>query len=123
MHLSPDPVSPKSTLVFPCVLLYPTDAQSDFVKVFAETDSIADHLDYIFPLPWDERGKYTLDSVDCYMDTASGGMVKAGKKMSLLEILMGGKIELVDGLARINVVPSKKASGWIAEVKARKASS
>ncbi|OAL75659.1 TPR repeat protein [Trichophyton violaceum] len=120
MKLSPDPLSPESTLVFPCVLLYPMHAQSDFIKEFAETDTIAQHLEYIFPLPWDKNGEYTIDSVDCYMETAAGGMIKPGKKVSLLAILGGGKVEVVDGLLRINVVPTKMAGKWIAEMKVRK---
>ncbi|PGH23619.1 hypothetical protein AJ80_02400 [Polytolypa hystricis UAMH7299] len=120
MHLSPDPLSATSTLVFPCVLLYPMDAQSDFIKEFSETHTIADHLEYIFPLPWDERQEYTVDSVDCFMETAAGGLIKAGKKMSLLKIISGGKIELVDGMVKINVVPASKAAKWIAEMKAKR---
>jgi hypothetical protein len=120
MALTPDPLSPESTLVFPCVLLYPTDAQSDFIKAFGELESIADHLSYIFPLPWDKDGQYTLDSVDCYLETVTGGLIKAGKKIPLLKILSGGKVEVVDGLVKINVVPTSKAAGWIAEMKARR---
>lgn len=120
IRLEPDPLSPESRVVFPCVLLYPMDAQSDFIKGFEETHSIADHLDYIFPLPWDDKGEYTIDSVECYMETATGGLIKAGKKMSLLRILTGGKVEVVDSLVRINIVPTSKAKAWIAEMKVRK---
>jgi len=122
VHLAPDPLSPESTLVFPAVFLYPMDAQSDFVKKFSEMDTIADHLSYIFPLPWDSKQEYTLGSVDCYVETVSGGLIKAGKKVPLLKILSGGKVEVVDGLVRINVVPTAKAGKWIEEMKARKGS-
>ncbi|KAL2003733.1 hypothetical protein VTN02DRAFT_2498 [Thermoascus thermophilus] len=122
IHLAPDPLSPESTLVFPTVFLYPMDAQSDFIKSFSEMDSIADHLGYIFPLPWDSKQEYTLGSVDCYMETVSGGLIKAGKKLPLLQILSGGKVEVVDGLVRIHVVPTAKAGKWIEEMKARRAS-
>jgi hypothetical protein len=94
--------------------------QSDFIKVFAEKDPIIDHLTYIMPLPWDSKGEYTVDTVDCYMDTISGGLVKVGKKKSLLEALSDQKTEVVDGLVRIHVVPSKLASKWIEEVKQKK---
>ncbi|PGG99836.1 hypothetical protein GX51_06128 [Blastomyces parvus] len=120
IHLSPDPLSPKSTLVFPSVFLYPMDAQSDFVKSFVETDTIGDHLSYIFPLPWDSRQEYKLDSVDCFMETATGGLIKVGKKMPLLKILAGGKVEVVDSLVNINIVPTSKSKQWIEEMKARK---
>ncbi|KAL2371544.1 tetratricopeptide repeat domain-containing protein [Blastomyces gilchristii SLH14081] len=120
IHLSPDPLSPKSTLVFPSVFLYPMDAQSDFVKAFAETETIGDHLSYIFPLPWDSRQEYKLDSVDCFMETAAGGLIKVGKKIPLLKILAGGKVEVVDSLVNINIVPTGKSKQWIEEMKARK---
>ncbi|KAK2787608.1 hypothetical protein FQN53_005058 [Emmonsiellopsis sp. PD_33] len=123
LHLSPDPLSPTSALVFPAVFLYPMDAQSDFIKAFTETESIADHLGYIFPLPWDERGDYRPDSVECFMETVSGGLIKVGKKMSLLRILSGGKVEIVDGLVKINVVPGRLVKGWVEEMKTRRAGS
>jgi Cns1/TTC4 Wheel domain len=113
IHLSPDPMDPKSMLVFPVVFLYPIHAQSDFVKQFAEKDAIVDHLSYIFPLPWDTRQEYRIDRVDCYMDTISGGMVKIGKKLSLLQALTTGKTQIVDGLVKIHVVPSSLAGKWI----------
>ncbi|KAL2869791.1 HSP70/90 family co-chaperone CNS1 [Aspergillus lucknowensis] len=120
IRLSPDPLSPESTLEFPAVLLYPMDAQSDFIKAFSETHSIEDHLEYIFPLPWDAKKEYTVQSVDCYMDTHTGGLVKAGKKIPLLQILSGSKVEIVDELVRIYVVPTAKSKEFIATMKARK---
>lgn len=123
IHLSPDPLSPESTLVFPAVFLYPMDAQSDFIKSFAETNSIADHLDYIFPLPWDSRQEYKSESVDCYMETVAGGLIKAGKKLPLLKLLAGGKVEVVDEIVRINIVPTSKAGIWIEEMKKKKTKS
>ena len=120
IHLTPDPLSPKSTLVFPVILLYPMHNQSDFIKVFAEKDPMIDHLTYIMPLPWDDKGEYSVDAVDCYMDTVTGGLVKVGKKKSLLEALSDQKTEVVDGLVRIHVVPSKLAPKWIEEVKRKK---
>ncbi|OJJ82650.1 HSP70/90 family co-chaperone CNS1 [Aspergillus glaucus CBS 516.65] len=120
--LSPDPLSPDSTLEFPAVFLYPTDAQSDFIKAFSEMHSIEDHLDYIFPLPWDTKKEYTIDNVECYMQTVAGGLIKAGKKLPLLQILSGGKVEVVDELVAIYVVPSSKTGRFISEMKARKES-
>ncbi|KAL2821396.1 hypothetical protein BDW59DRAFT_150049 [Aspergillus cavernicola] len=121
IRLTPDPLSPESTLEFPTVLLYPMDAESDFIKGFSETNSIEDHLEYIFPLPWDSRKEYTIQSVDCYMDTSTGGLIKAGKKLPLLQILSGSNVEVVDELVRIYVVPTKKNKEFIAAMKARKA--
>jgi len=123
IHLSPDPISPKSTLVFPVILLYPLHAQSDFIKAFPEQDTIPQHLEYIFPLPWDTAHEYSIGSVEFYMETISGGLIKVGRNMSLLGILGGGKVEIVDGVVRANVLLKGKAGKWIEEVKARKGKS
>lgn len=120
IHLSPDPVAPTSTLMFPVVLLYPLHLQSDFVKAFPETDTVSQHLEYIFPLPWDEQHEYTLNAVEYYMETSSGGLIKAGKKVSLGKVLGSPGVEIVDGIVRINVLLKARASGWIEEMKARK---
>lgn len=120
VHLTPDPLSPESTLVFPTMILYPLHAQTDFVKGVSEMDCVADHLEYLFPLPWDEANEYQLGRVDCYMETVTGGLIKAGKKLPLLKILSGGKVEIVDELVRIMVVPTAKAQTFIQEFKERK---
>lgn len=123
IRLVPDPLSPESSVEFPAVFLYPMHAQSDFIKAFSELTSIADHLGYIFPLPWDEKKEYTVDGVDCFMETVTKGLIKAGKKLPLLQILSGGKVEVVDELVRIHVVPTALTGKFIAEMKARKESS
>ena len=120
IRLSPDPLSLNSLLEFPMMLLYPLHSQSDFIKAAAENRSLSDHLSYILPLPWDEKGEYKAASVDCYMDTMSGGMVKVGKKLTLLEVLSNGKTEVVDSLVRVHVVPTSLAPEWLTEVKRKK---
>ena len=120
IHLSPDPISPTSTLKFPTVLLYPLHLQSDFVKAFSETDTVPQHLEYIFPLPWDEKHEYTVQNVEYYMETGSGGLIKVGKNVSLGKVLGSGGVEVVDGIVRINVVLKSGAKAWIEEMKTRK---
>lgn len=120
VHLSPDPLSPTSTIMFPVVLLYPLDLQSDFVKAFPETDTVPQHLNYIFPLPWDIRKAYNLPTVDFFMETGSGGLVKVGKNVTLGKVLGSDGVEVVDGIVRINVVPKSRAKVWIEEVRVRK---
>jgi hypothetical protein len=115
-----NPLDPSSNLTFPVVILYPTHAQSDFVKAFSEREKVGEHLEYIFPLPWDEKHEYTVDNVEAYMETTAGGLIKVGKKMSLGKVLGSGKPEVVDGLATISVVPKDRAADWIAEFKLRR---
>lgn len=115
-----NPLDPSSLLSFPVLLLYPTHSQSDFIKAFGELQTLNQHLEYIFPLPWDEKQEFTLDDVEAYMETTEGGLIKMGKKMTLNKVLGSGKCEVVDGLVRISVVPKSKAAGWIEEFKKRK---
>ncbi|OQD79344.1 hypothetical protein PENANT_c053G10583 [Penicillium antarcticum] len=120
IRLVPDPLSPESTVEFPAVFLYPMEAQSDFIKSFSEMNSITDHLEYLFPLPWDTKKEYNINNVECFMQTVTGGLIKAGKKLPLLQILSGGKVEVVDELVSIFIVPLSKTGKFIAEMKARK---
>ncbi|KAI1756936.1 TPR-like protein [Xylaria castorea] len=121
VKLVPDPDDPASHLCFPTVLLYPAHLESDFIKAFKETDSLADHLGYVFPLPWDTEGAYTLAGVECYMETVTGGLIKLGKKVPLLKVLSGGKVEVVDEVVRIFALPKAQAAGWVEEFKMKKA--
>ena len=109
-----------SELTFPVLLLYPAHSQTDFIKACSEKENLEQHLEYIFPLPWDEGREYTVDNVEAYMETAAGGLIKAGKKMALGKILGSGKVEVTDGLVRISVLPKSRAADWIEEFKRRK---
>lgn len=113
-------LDPSSTLSFPVILLYPEHGQSDFVKAFSEAEKLGDHLEYIFPLPWDEQHEYTLDNVEAYMETSIGGLIKVGKNMTLGKVLGCGKTEIVDGLVKISVIPKSRAANWIEEFKKRR---
>jgi hypothetical protein len=115
-----DPADAASTLSVPVLILYPLAEQTDLIKQFEENHSLNDHLAYIFPLPWDKLNEYVAENVDCYIGTPSGGLVKAGKKLSLRKIFETGKIEMVDGMLQVYVVPRTKAETWISTYKERK---
>lgn len=123
VRLVPDPVDPTSSLVFPTVLLYPLHLQSDFIKEFGETETLGERLDYILGerAPWDAEGEYRPKEVECYMETPTGGLIKVGRKVTLLKVLGGGTVEVVDQVVRVFVVPKAKAEGWVAEFKRKKA--
>jgi len=121
IQLVPDPISPESTLSFPAVLLYPLHLESDFIKAFNETESLGHHLSYILPLPWDKKGDYVPSRVECYMETMTGGLIKVGRKVSLLMVLSSGNVEVVDEVVKIFVVPKAKAEEWVKDFKKKKA--
>lgn len=121
ISLVPDPVDPTSSVTFPTVLLYPLQLESDFIKGFGETESLGDHLSYMLPTPWDQKGEYTPVGVECYMETITGGLVKVGRKVTLLKVLAAGNVEVVDEVVKIFVVPKAKAPAWIEDFKRKKA--
>lgn len=121
VRLVPDPDDAQSQLAFPALLLYPLHFETDFVKAFEETQTLEDHLAYIFPLPWDADGAYRLPAVSCYVETSDGGLLRMGRKASLLRVLSTGRVVVVDDVVRIFVVPTDRAEAWIATFKAQKA--
>ncbi|KAI5866665.1 TPR-like protein [Durotheca rogersii] len=122
IRLVPDPDDARSALAFPAVLVYPAHMLSDLVKAFGEADTLADHLAYVLPPPWDEGGEYaSAAAVECYMETAAGGLVRVGRKASLLKTLTSADVEVVDQLLRIYVLPKTRAAAWVREFKDRKA--
>jgi len=121
VQLVPDPDDPRSALSFPALLLYPVHFESDFIKAFEETHTVTDHLSYVFPLPWDQQGVYHVDNVECYVETKEGGLLKMGKKVNLLKVLSSGKVEVVDEVVKIFVLPKGEAEAWIKKFKEQKA--
>lgn len=121
IELVPDPIDPTSTISFPIVLLYPLHLESDFIKAFNEMEPLGHHLDYILPVPWDQKGEYTPNRVECYMETVTGGLIKVGRKVSLLKVLSSGSVEVVDEVVKIFVVPKTKAEEWVQDFKRKKA--
>ena len=123
VKLVPDPLDPQSELVFPTVLLYPLTLQSDFIKAFGETETIASRLQAVLAErpPWDRDGEYRYKGVECYMETLKGGLIKVGKNVSLLKVLSAGTVEVVDEVVKIFVLPKAKAEAWIQDFKMKKA--
>jgi tetratricopeptide (TPR) repeat protein len=125
VRLEPDEDSAESLLVFPAMLVYPADLQTDFIKALGEAETLGQHLGYVLPLPWDAGGrKYggaNGTGVECFIETAKGGLIKVGKKIPLLRVLGSGSVEVVDDLVRIYVLPKAGAEAWVKEFKAKKA--
>ncbi|PHH83177.1 hypothetical protein CDD82_3224 [Ophiocordyceps australis] len=124
--LVPNPDDAHSALAFPTLLLYPLHLESDFIRAFVESDTLADHLAYILPPPWDNEAsscpKYTPESVSCYLETHNGGLLKLGKRVPLLKALSTGSVEIIDQLLRIFIVPTSEADAWVSKHKAQRSS-
>ncbi|KAI9678397.1 MAG: hypothetical protein M1822_008043 [Bathelium mastoideum] len=117
-----NPLDASSALSIPTILLYPLHLQTDFIKEFSEHVSLQEQLSYILPLPWDEKNEYTLESVDCYMETTSGGLIKVGKKVRMTKTLTSGKVEVIDNMLKIYVVLRARAQEWIDDFKQKRGS-
>ncbi|TLD31355.1 hypothetical protein PspLS_02734 [Pyricularia sp. CBS 133598] len=113
VQLLPDPDDVNSELAFPAIILYPVDAQSDFIKAFGENDCMNSHLSYLLPLPWDRDAGYTQTGVECYVATEKGSLVKLGKKVPLIKVLSMLSVVVEDELVRIFVLPKSKAAKWV----------
>ncbi|RPB24086.1 TPR-like protein, partial [Terfezia boudieri ATCC MYA-4762] len=109
-------------LVFPVIVLYPLTAQSDFISTWREDETAEERMGMQVlaePPPWDEKGEYNWKSVEVFMETLTGGLIKVGKKVPLGEVLGGGKVEVVDDLVKLMVVPRGRREAWIEEWKKR----
>ncbi|KAH0536159.1 hypothetical protein FGG08_006946 [Glutinoglossum americanum] len=104
-------------LYFPTLVLYPLAWQSDFISALGDDGALGPRLAEMLPPPWDEAGEYTPEGVECYMETVAGGLVKVGKKVPIGKVLGSGKVEVVDEVVKILVVPREKAAGWVEEFK------
>jgi tetratricopeptide (TPR) repeat protein len=122
-RLVPDPLDPTSSLQMPVLFLYPLHLQSDFVKDMSELEPVGERLRVILeePMDWDSAREYRYEDVECYIETITGGLLKIGLAASLLKVLSSGKVEIVDGVVRLYVVPKKSASSWVQEFKDKKA--
>ncbi|KAI5845683.1 hypothetical protein DFP73DRAFT_546973 [Morchella snyderi] len=119
LHLE-DPTDPKSTLCFPTVFLYPLSLQSDFIKAFPENSTLAQQLSMVLaePCPWDSGREYfPATKVDAYMETATGGLIKVGKKVPLFETLGGGKVLVVDQILTVLLVPRARTEEFVKDWK------
>lgn len=122
---------PRTPLLFPTMLVYYTPgvdltelvtARSDLIAGFPETVRIQEQLMEVLgdQMPWDEKRDYRPGNVECYMETKTGGLVKVGQRVSLLEALSNEKVEIVDGLVVIYVVTKRWTGEFIGTWKLQK---
>ena len=115
-----DPTDYESQLLFPAMVLYPTIDEFDFIAEISELSTANDILAIVLDRPqsWfeDPRHKnFTLKTLECYMETISGGLVKVGKKAAINGALMAdqAKAPLFDNALRLYVVPKQESAEWL----------
>jgi Cns1/TTC4 Wheel domain len=118
-HLS-DPLNAQSDLCFPAILLYPLSSQTDLIAEFFLSTTVTDQLTAILeqPPPWDVKGEYNVDNVECFMEIEKEegmGLIKIGKEIPMINVVKGRII--LDGIIRILIIPKDKVQQWISEWK------
>ncbi|KAK6512671.1 hypothetical protein TWF506_008846 [Arthrobotrys conoides] len=118
-----DPLDPESNLCFPVVILYPLHLQSDFIKSLSENETIHSQLqDILSPtnLPeWDKEGEYVYPGVDVLVEKkrydthGKPSLSKIRPKTSLKKVIAEGKLELIDGILTVLVVPNLRLAEFV----------
>ncbi|WPK24626.1 hypothetical protein PUMCH_001905 [Australozyma saopauloensis] len=115
-----DPMDVESQLVFPAMILYPTIDEFDYVAEVGELTEPADLLRMLLDRPKEwfadpKRKNFNLKSLQCYLETSSGGLVKIGKKAAINSALMAEKVKapLFDNGLRLYVVPKEEFEDWV----------
>lgn len=117
-----DPADYESQLIFPAVILYPTTDEFDFVAEVSELTTPVELLQMVLDRPqsWFDDPKhknFSVKSLECYMETVSGGLVKVGKKVPINSALMSDKAKapLFDNAVRLYVVPKQDSPEWLSK--------
>lgn len=115
-----DPMDVESQLVFPAMILYPTIDEFDYVAEVGELTEPADLLRMLLDRPKEwfadpKRKNFNLKSLQCYLETSTGGLVKIGKKAAINSALMAEKVKapLFDNGLRLYVVPKEEFEDWV----------
>lgn len=115
-----DPTDYESQLLLPAMVLYPTTDEFDFVAEISELTTPAEILQLVLDRPqsWFEDPKhknFSIKTLECYMETISGGLVKVGKKVAVNTVLMSetAKAPLFDSGLRLYVVPKVDSAEWL----------
>lgn len=115
-----DPTDVESQLILPAMVLYPTTDEFDFVAEISELSTPTEILLLVLDRPqsWFEEPRhknFTVKTLECYMETVSGGLVKIGKKAAVNTALMSEKAKapLFDNSLRLYVVPKVESAEWL----------
>ncbi|KAK6525529.1 hypothetical protein TWF281_010591 [Arthrobotrys megalospora] len=118
-----DPMDPESSLCFPVIVLYPLHLQSDFIKSLPEDETIYSQLEEMLSpsnLPeWDKETEYAYPAVEVLVEKKKYNMhgkpslSKIGVKASLKKVLNEGKLELINGILTVFVVPKPRLQEFV----------
>lgn len=111
----------ESQLILPAMILYPTIDEFDYVAEISELTTPLEIIELILnrPQEWFNNPKhenFKVKNLECYLETESGGLIKAGKKVPINNVLLNPspKVPLFDNALRLFVVPKVDAPQWLA---------
>ncbi|EJU00889.1 TPR-like protein [Dacryopinax primogenitus] len=129
-----------TSLLIPVLLLYPLQAQTDFLTGFPESATFAEQITPVLEPtpPWDTQGEYTPGSVSLYVVTMRGRVLKLGLGRRLVDVWPaaagsakgakageaqaegGDGILLRDGWVEVYVLPrGEQERKWVEDTKAK----
>ncbi|CCD24188.1 HSP70/90 family co-chaperone CNS1 NDAI_0C05290 [Naumovozyma dairenensis CBS 421] len=117
-----DPMDFESQLIYPAVIMYPTTNEFDFVAEVSELTTVQELLDLLMDRPkeWfqlEGHENFSSKKLIAYMETQSGGLIKAGKKLSFHDILVkdSPKVPIFYSALKIYLVPKAESETWLAK--------
>ncbi|KAH3683121.1 hypothetical protein WICPIJ_005904 [Wickerhamomyces pijperi] len=119
IHLE-DPEDIESQLILPATIIYPSTSEFDFIATISELTTAEEIIEMVLDRPqeWHEDPKhknFTLKEMQAYMESESGGLIKIGKKATLMKALATPKpiIPLLDNSIRLYLIPKVDAESWL----------
>lgn len=119
IHLE-DETDFESQLIYPAIVMYPTTNEFDFVATVGELTPVQDMIEVLTdrPIEWfNIKGheNFTSKQLQVYMETETGGLVKAGKKLTFHDILKRNtpKVPLFDYALKLYLVPKSDSQKWL----------
>lgn len=110
-----DPLDANSCLYLPVLALYPAAMESDILQSVDENATVVDILEQLFAVPpsWADPAKYSLNHLEAYAQTESGGIAKLGRKTTLRNVFGTPNVIMIDNMARICIIPKSDTPAWI----------
>ncbi|KAG7845476.1 hypothetical protein KL941_003322 [Ogataea angusta] len=119
IHLE-DPEDIETQLIIPTMVLYPTTDEFDFVNEVSELSTPGELIELVMDRPdsyFEDPKHKNFRQMEAYMETESGGLIKAGKKVTFNAILSAAtpRVPLFDNVMRIYFVPRADSKTWISK--------
>lgn len=117
IHLE-DPDHIESQLIIPTTVVYPTTEEFDFVSEVSELSTPLSIMEVVLDRPEEyfedpKHANFKPKKLEAYLETMSGGLIKAGKKLTINKLLSEGHAPVFDGILRIYFVPKVESQDWI----------